>query len=241
MALLRIAATLGLVLVGMASATPESSTKRLLVANTAARNLQATAKHLLQENVVLMQQQQKQVQKGWDVCHAVQDYLGTASGIGQDVVTSCVCQGDLMDTISMDCNFDHVCDDSGVCSDIEVNATLSHLFGSDTMMSIETCVDSDDPTLEKLCFGLDFAKPHFFTPDSCTATYGGRDCDCTVNGWQIDVNCPDFPPSSYTLEGLDDGSSHDAMTIVLPVLQDLSLNEEYDASSKKRSLRGNHA
>jgi hypothetical protein len=189
------------------------------------KHLDATSGHL-RRNLNLADEQDV------DVCQLVERHLG--NGFTAEASGNCNCQGNLTDTLWLECSFDNVCEDD-ICASIDVNVTLSDilddngLFGEDPKMYMEACVDTNVDFLEKMCVGLDFAKPDFFVPEHCSFSYGSLECDCKVDPSD---NCYEFDCSSVVPSPLDQAIVADTCKTVdigesinvamfLPSLQDL--------------------
>jgi hypothetical protein len=102
-------------------------------------------------------------------------------------------------------------------------------LGEDPKMNMEACVDTNVDMLEKMCLGLDFAKPNFFVPEHCSFSYGSRECVCKIDPSNdcYEFDCSSVVPSpldqtivSDTCKTVDIGESIN-VAVFLPSLQDL--------------------
>ncbi|KAL3911443.1 MAG: hypothetical protein SGARI_001645, partial [Bacillariaceae sp.] len=147
---------------------------------------------------------------GLDVC----PLLETAVGMGRmfGIAAQCECQGDIMTSLDIACKFQQclpITDaidavtaeqrqnfdaDNAICGNVALNMT----FGGD-MGSVETSVCTDFPTeeIQETCFSYSFSMVPGETPtQTCGASYGKQECDCSIDNYCLNLNCSSILPGA---------------------------------------------
>jgi len=131
----------------------------------------------------------------FDACHLVSQHFGE-DFLSGTTTGGCKCDGSLEGTLTLDCDFENVCDDTGIlCATVDVNVTLTNVldengkFGKDPKMSLASCVDTNIDLLDKMCLDMEFAQPDFFLPSACSFSYGDEKCICKIDD---SIPCYDF-------------------------------------------------
>jgi hypothetical protein len=184
-----------------------------------------------------------QKKEAFDACHLVSQHFGE-DFLSGTTTGGCKCDGSLSDILTLDCDFENVCDDAGImCATVDVKVTLTNvldengLFGKDPKMSLASCVDTDKEILEKMCLHMDFAKPDFFLPSACSFSYGDEKCICKIDESIpcYDFDCSEVATSTAMARMLVsdscktvDLSGKNGVSMFIPALSDLPGNELAD-------------
>jgi hypothetical protein len=175
--------------------------------------------------------------EAFDACHLVSQHFGEDFLSGTSTTGGCKCDGSLDDTLTLDCDFENVCDDVGIlCATVDVNVTLTNVldengsFGKDPKMSLASCVDTNVDFLDKMCLEMEFAKPEFFLPSACSFTYGNEKCICKIDDLFpcYDFDCSEVATSTAMARMLVsdscktvDLSGKNGVSMFLPALSEL--------------------
>ncbi|KAL3905851.1 MAG: hypothetical protein SGARI_004265, partial [Bacillariaceae sp.] len=113
--------------------------------------------------------------------------------LGEGAEGECTCSGTIQDTIDLQCSFTNICDDlEEYCGDISFGITMSNLLDEEGELSdeatldIKACVDVDVTWLEEICFTMTYAGLVLDVPTSCSVTYDGQLCSCTIDTVDIE-------------------------------------------------------
>jgi hypothetical protein len=136
-----------------------------------------------------------------------------AIGIGESFGTagSCICVEDANDDesssnnfLEIQCGFDEVCldDEEGTMTDDDESATLCASVGlnftveqGSGAVNADVCLDFQDNLLKNVCFSYQLQVGSDGTAaQSCSATYGGKPCECQMEDGCILVDCSAYIP-----------------------------------------------
>jgi hypothetical protein len=147
---------------------------------------------------------------GMDIC----PLLETAVGMGQafGIEADCTCTGDMMTEMQIACSFDQCVDastivdgitavsasrqaDNSLCGTIGLNITFGGTAGG---VTTSVCADFPGEQYKETCFSYEVSMVPGSTPtQSCMATYGGLECDCSIdNTFCLNVNCSSYLPGA---------------------------------------------
>jgi hypothetical protein len=130
------------------------------------------------------------------------------------IAGGCSCDGDIATGLGIRCAFEDECvDEIGICGSLALNFTLGETAGA---VSVSVCVEFEDDEYMETCFsyGIDLANSDSQT---CTASYGGKDCDCEIdNNFCLSLNCEAYLPGATidTCQQLQMVGFDDATTFV---------------------------
>lgn len=159
------------------------------------------------------------------VSEGICTFLETAVQLTEELGAkgSCKCGTTVSEGLVVDCDFAEICLDNSVGSVgpeplcAAVNMTLNY----DTLAGVENevCMDFFGDTHPTTCFSytIPFANPDL--PPTCSATYGGDTCECTIDeNFCILVDCSEFEASAVmdTCQFVGVGGAVEAQQFMLP-------------------------
>jgi hypothetical protein len=146
-----------------------------------------------------------------DVCPLLETAVGMGLLFG--IAAQCECQGDLSTELEIACSFEEcqpVIDivdivdavtaeqrqnsDSAVCGQVTMNITFGGDMGS---VAISVCTDFSTEQLQETCFSYDMSMiPGERPTQTCGASYGGQDCECSIDSYCLNLNCSSILPGA---------------------------------------------
>ena len=130
------------------------------------------------------------------VCSVLEKIVGMSDDFGE--AGKCVCDGNILDGISIDCNFENVCSDDetdGICGSVDLEFSYDNL----ATVASNVCVDYSEDEHPETCFSYNIPLGDR-SAQECSATYGGEDCICEIDADTlcISVNCSMYEVSAVT-------------------------------------------
>lgn len=104
-----------------------------------------------------------------------------------------------MNGLRVNCNYDECAADSNVCGSVEQNFVFGNPDGTIDMTS---CTNFSHDGIEDTCFSYtidirDNNNPRGPTTQTCRATYGGQQCECSIeDDICLSVDCSQFLPGA---------------------------------------------
>jgi len=118
--------------------------------------------------------------------------LESAVGIGKEfgLKGDCQCKENANGDIAIGCDFKHECSNSStMCGEVKLNYTMAD------EISVNACADLENDSYPEVCFGYEYNLPGQ-GGQSCSASYGGNSCECSIDGFCINLNCSMFLPGA---------------------------------------------
>jgi len=139
-----------------------------------------------------------------DVCAIVEMAIGMGSSFGIDA--SCECDGDFDNTttgMAIGCSFEECAPGTDICGTVGLDFVFG---GPDGTINMTACAEftGGATTFQETCFsyeidvkgGIDSGSGSGIT-QTCGATYGGQQCDCTIeNLLCLSIDCSPFLPGA---------------------------------------------
>jgi hypothetical protein len=143
-----------------------------------------------------------------DICPVLETAIGMGRTFG--VAANCTCEGDLMTSVTVACSFQQclpVTDivetitterqskprvDNAICGNVGLNFT----FGGTGSVSTSVCTEFPDQLFQDTCFSYTMSVEDNALTPSCAATYGAQDCECTIDGLCLNLNCSSVLPGA---------------------------------------------
>lgn len=155
---------------------------------------------------------ESQLLDNFDIC----PLLETAVGMGQafGIEANCRCTGNMTTSMKLSCAFDQCVDTSTIVDEITAEATsrqadsagtrcgsigLNITFGGNSgTVTTTVCADFPNEQYRETCFSYEVSMiPGSPPKQSCTASYGGLECDCSIdNTFCLNVNCSSYLPGA---------------------------------------------
>lgn len=128
-----------------------------------------------------------------DLCTFVEAAIGMTEQFG--VSANCTCKGDWTSGLSVGCNFDECApNESDVCGKVDLQFTFG---GIDGPVDMTACADFAEDQYQKTCFAYSMEIGDGGIDQSCTATYGGQPCECSIeNNICLNADCSAFVPGA---------------------------------------------
>ena len=126
-----------------------------------------------------------------DFCSFVEGIIGMGESFGLNA--NCECSGDWDSGVKLQCNFDECAPGSDVCGKVDLGYTFGGINGPITM---DACADFENDEYKRTCVSYQLQTDNGFN-QTCQATYGGRDCECSIeNGICLKTDCSRFVPGA---------------------------------------------
>lgn len=129
-----------------------------------------------------------------DFCPILESAVGMGNSFG--IAGKCLCEGSLGDGLSIDCNFEE-CVDSLACGSIGLNFTFDDATG---LVKTNACMNTTAEKYEEVCFSYQLEmsdSANVFDLDrTCEASYGGKPCDCVMEGLCLAIDCSAYLPGA---------------------------------------------
>lgn len=156
------------------------------------------------------------------VCTLLESAVQLTEALGAE--GSCTCNTTVSEGLAIDCDFAEICVDSSngavgaesLCAAVNMTLNFDNLAGIDN----EVCMDFFGGTHPTTCFSytIPFADPNMVP--SCSATYGGEQCKCSIDeNFCILVDCSEFEEKAVmdTCQIVQVAGAVEAQRFVLPL------------------------
>ncbi|CAJ1930949.1 unnamed protein product [Cylindrotheca closterium] len=136
------------------------------------------------------------------MCPILQSFIGMSTEFNSAGGCSCGASDGEEQGLSMDCKFENACVDEKTCASIGVSFEFVKLGGVQT----EACVNFADDGHPETCFAFEVDVAETSAP-TCFATYGGKECKCSIENLCLAVDCSEYEPTAVvdTCQQIDFG------------------------------------
>jgi len=124
------------------------------------------------------------------MCPILQSFIGMSDEFSSS--GGCTCgAGDDDEGLSMECRFENTCVDEDTCASVGLSFGFAKLGGVQT----EACVNFANDGHPQTCFAFEIDVAGTSEP-TCFATYGGKECKCSIDDLCVAVDCSEHEPSA---------------------------------------------
>lgn len=142
------------------------------------------------------------------VCPILQMFIGMSDEFSSK--GGCTCNADIEEGFSMDCSFEDACISEEICASVGLQFAFDELGA----VSSEACVNFANDGHPETCFAFDIPVADGNRAPTCSATYGGLDCKCTIDDdFCVAVDCSEHEPTAvadscqgFSMQGSDAAS-----------------------------------
>jgi hypothetical protein len=130
------------------------------------------------------------------VCSVLENIVGMNDEFGE--AGECVCDGNILDGMSVECNFENACSDDEqdeICGSVDLKLSYDNM----ATVSSNVCVNYSEDEHPETCFSYNIPLGDR-SEQECSATYGGENCLCEIDQDTlcINVNCSMYETSAVT-------------------------------------------
>jgi len=123
-----------------------------------------------------------------DFCSILERAVGIGKGFG--IEGDCRCKESTDGDIAIGCDFQHECyNTSTLCGEVNMNYTMGD------EISVSACVDLENDSYHEVCFDYAYNMSGQ-GGQTCSASYGGNSCECSIDGFCLNLNCSMFLPGA---------------------------------------------
>mmetsp|Transcript_28440 Transcript_28440/g.47270 ORF Transcript_28440/g.47270 Transcript_28440/m.47270 type:complete len:542 (-) Transcript_28440:92-1717(-) len=145
--------------------------------------------------------------EGFELCPILETAIGMTQSFG--IAAECKCDGDMATEMEISCTFED-CLSAGDVADAVTSASekqgdlvcgtigMSFTFGGEAgAVTASVCADFPGEQYKETCFSYEISMASGNSPtQACQASYGGVDCDCSIESWCLNVNCSTILPGA---------------------------------------------
>ncbi|KAL3933561.1 MAG: hypothetical protein SGBAC_010345 [Bacillariaceae sp.] len=125
-----------------------------------------------------------------DFCSILETAVGIGKGFG--IEGDCRCKETNDGDIAIGCDFQNECYNSsalGLCGEVSLNYTMRD------DISVSACVDFENDSYPEVCFDYAYNMSGQGA-HTCSASYGGNACECSLDGFCLNLDCSAFLPGA---------------------------------------------
>ena len=123
-----------------------------------------------------------------DFCSILETAVGIGKGFG--IEGDCRCKENADGDLAIGCGFQNECyNSSTLCGEVNLNYTMGD------EISVSACVDLENDSFPEVCFDYAYSLAAQGA-QTCSASYGGNACECSIDGFCINLNCSMFLPGA---------------------------------------------
>eukprot|EP00980_Cylindrotheca_fusiformis_P004360 scaffold925_cov129-Cylindrotheca_fusiformis.AAC.13 len=127
------------------------------------------------------------------LCPILQTFLDMSDELSSD--GGCTCNEGTDEGFSMSCSFNEACVSDDVCASVGLDFAFNKLGA----VSSEACANFANDGHPETCFAFDIPLADSNLSPTCSATYGGRDCFCTISDeFCVAIDCSEHEPAAVT-------------------------------------------
>jgi hypothetical protein len=124
------------------------------------------------------------------LCPVLQTFIGMSDEFSS--TGGCTCN-EAQEGFSLDCSFDNACASQELCASVDLKFGFDQLGAVDT----DTCVNFTNDVHPETCVGFEIPIASSASSPTCTVTYGGKDCKCTIDeDFCVSIDCSEYEPSA---------------------------------------------
>jgi len=123
------------------------------------------------------------------LCPVLQGFIGMSDEFSS--AGGCTCN-EGQGSFSMGCSFDNTCISDDLCASVDMKFGFNELGAIDA----DACVDFTNDVHQRTCVAFDIPVAGTGSSPTCTATYGGKDCKCTIDNDCVAVDCSEHEPTA---------------------------------------------
>lgn len=124
------------------------------------------------------------------LCPVLEEFIGMSDEFS--AAGGCNCKED-QDGFSLDCSFQDACVSEELCASVDLQFGFKNIGAVDT----DVCINFTDDVHPETCIAFDIPIASSGSSPTCTATYGGNACTCSIDQeFCVSVDCSQYDPAA---------------------------------------------